>query len=99
MGFLKQLLYYCALFGTGVLSITYIYTAIFKRRVSENPYYGKDFFGLSSIFVLMIMYRVYQVGEIQGKLMNGIWIILSPWLVWGIVVLGYVISAKSQERF
>jgi len=99
MGFFIQLLYYCGLFSIGVLRITYIYTAIFKRSVSENLYYSKEFFGLASIFVLMIMYRVYQVGEIQGKLMNGIWIILSPWLVWGIVVLGYVISAKSQERF
>jgi hypothetical protein len=99
MGFLIQLLYYCGLIGTGVLSISYIYNAIFKRIVSENPYYSKELFGLASIFVLMILYRAYQVGEIQGKFMNGIWIILSSWLVWGIVVLGYVILAKSQGRF
>ena len=99
MGFLIQLLYYCGLFSIGELRITYIYTAIFKRSVSENPYYSKEFFGLASIFVLMIMYWAYHVGEIQGKFMNSIWIILSSWLVWGVVVLGYVILAKSQGRF
>ncbi|MBK8517212.1 MAG: hypothetical protein IPL55_13300 [Saprospiraceae bacterium] len=98
MDFFIKLSYYCGLFGTGVLSIFYIYTALFKRTISENPYYIKECFGLSSIFVLMILFRAYQVGEIQGKFINGIWLILSSWLVWGVVVLGYVILAKSQGR-
>ena len=99
MSFVQKLLYYCLLCGTTVLSIFYIYEAVFKRSLEDIPPYIKESFGLASLFILAIQYKAYQLGELQERYTTGIVVIISSWLIWGLVLLAYVILAKTQGRF
>lgn len=99
MDFIQKLIYYCLLFGTAVLSMFYIYEAFFKRNVGVNVPYMKECFGVASIFVLAVLYKAYQTGELQEKFTVGIGIIVLSWLFWALVLFGYIILAKSQGRF
>ena len=97
MNFTQQLIFFCLWFGTGVLSLSYIYTAIFKSS-SNNPVFMKQVFGLVSIFVLYILYKAYQSGVLKNDFLVGIKIVLLSWLPYFIVLIGYLILAKVQGR-
>jgi hypothetical protein len=86
MSFIIKLLYYFLLFMTSVLSVFYLYTAIFKRHVGENPYFLKEFMGVSSLAVLWFLYKAYQMGELNEKYYQGLGFILSSWLCWVVVI-------------
>jgi membrane protein CcdC involved in cytochrome C biogenesis len=97
MKFLQQLIFFCLWFVTGVLSLSYIYTSIFKIS-NNNPVYMKQVFGLVSLIVLYVLYKAYQVGVVQNDFLGGIkWVIFS-WLPYFIVLIGYLILAKVQGR-
>lgn len=98
MNFTLRLLYYCLLFGTTLLACFYIYTALIKRAIGQNPYYMKQWFGLASVFVLVFLYKAYQLGELQERYTVGLGVIVSSWLLWGILLLGFLILAKVQGR-
>ncbi|MBK6566279.1 MAG: hypothetical protein IPL63_17080 [Saprospiraceae bacterium] len=59
----------------------------------------KEVFGIVSLFVLVVLYKAYQTGELQERYTAGIGFIVLSWLCWGLVLLGYVILAKYQGRF
>lgn len=99
MLFFTKLIYYCLLTFTTFLSFFYIYTAVFKRVAGENPPFMKESFGIASILVLILIYKAYQVGELGSKFTHGIYYLLSSWLVWGVVLLGYLGLAKLLGRF
>ncbi len=98
MSFLQKLFYYCLLCGTAYLAFHYVYVGIFKNNSGENPYYMKQWYALASLFVLGILYKAYQTGEVQEKYLSGIWIVVSSWLMWLLVTLGFLILAKYQGR-
>jgi hypothetical protein len=97
MKFLQQLIFFCLWFGTGVLSLSYIYTSIFKIG-SNNPVYMKQVFGLVSLIVLFILYKAYQVGVVQNDFLSGIKLVIFSWVPYVIVLIGYLILAKVQGR-
>jgi hypothetical protein len=98
MKFLQQLVFYCLLAGTGYLAIQYIFIAIFKTS-DINPHFMKQIFAISSILVLSILYKAYQVGELDSAYLAGIkWVLLS-WIPYILVTVGYLILAKIQGRF
>ena len=97
MKFVQQLLFFCMWLGTGLMALSYIYTAIFKNG-SNNPVFMKQVFGLVSIIVLVGLYKAYLVGELRGDLLGGIkWVLLS-WVPYLVVLIGYLILAKVQGR-
>lgn len=97
MKFLQQLIFFCLWFGTGVLSLSYIYTSIFKIG-NNNPVYMKQVFGLASIIVLFTLYKAYQVGEVSGNLTGGIKLVVLSWVPYVIVLIAYLILAMAQGR-
>lgn len=99
MHFIQRLLYYCLLFVTGYLACFYLYTGIFKRHVGQNPPFMKESFALSSLLVILVLYKAYQLGEVQGRYWHGTGLVLSSWLIWGLVLLAYLILAKVQGRW
>ncbi|MBK9256701.1 MAG: hypothetical protein IPM42_14530 [Saprospiraceae bacterium] len=98
MKFLQQMGFYCLLAGTGYLAILYIYAAVFKASYS-NPYFMKQVFGATSLLVMAILYKSYQIGELNSDYLSGIkWVILS-WIPYILVTVGFLILAKIQGRF
>lgn len=93
-----QLLYYCLLAGTAAMSCFYIFSAFVKRASGQNPYYLKQWFGLASVFVLAVLYKAYESGEIHQQYITGLFLITVSWLFWGIVLMGFLILAKIQGR-
>jgi len=97
MKFLQQMVFYCLLAGTGYLALYYIYTAVFKSSGS-NPYFMKQVFGVASFLVFAMLYKSYQVGELNSAYSAGIkWVLLS-WIPYIVVTAGYIILAKIQGR-
>jgi hypothetical protein len=99
MYFLQRLLYYCLLFGTSFLACFYVYTGLFKRHAGENPFFMKQSFALSSILVLVVLYKAFQLGEVQGRYWQGLVVVLASWLVWALILLAYLLLAKAQGRW
>jgi len=97
MKFLQQLIFYSLWFGTGVLSLSYIYASIFKIG-NNNPVYMKQVFGLVSLIVLYVLYKAYQVGIVQNDFFGGIKMVIFSWVPYVIVLIGYLILAKMQGR-
>ena len=59
----------------------------------------KQAFGAASFFVLGILYKSYQIGELNSDYLAGIkWVLLSciPYIL---ITIGYAILAKVQGRF
>ena len=83
--------------GTGLMALSYIYTAIFKNG-SNNPVFMKQVFGLVSFLVLFILYKAYHVSEIRGDLIGGIKLVLLSWTPYIFVLIGYLILAKIQGK-
>ena len=99
MDFLQRLLYYCFLVGTGILACFYVYTGLFKGHTGENPAFMKQTFAFSSLLVMLVLYKAYQIGELQGRYWQGLVLVFASWLIWGLVLLVYLLIAKAQGRW
>ena len=87
MAFILKLIYYCFLAGTAALSFFYIWTALFSKPGTNNPFYLKQWFGIVSLFVLAILYKAYLAGEVEARFGLGIKIIKISWALWGLIVI------------
>jgi hypothetical protein len=97
MKFLQQLVFYCLMAGTGYLALHYIYVAVFKAS-GTNPYFMKQMYAVASLIVLSILYKSYQVGELNSNYHAGIKWVLMSWIPYLIVTIGYLILAKLQGK-
>ncbi|HMP28424.1 MAG TPA: hypothetical protein PKD85_02420 [Saprospiraceae bacterium] len=97
MKFIQQLLFYCLWVGTGILAVSYLYTALFKSG-GNNPVMIKQVFGFASIIVLFLLYKAYVIGEKNGNIINGIFWVLLSWVPYLLVLLGYLILAKITGK-
>ncbi|MBK7360275.1 MAG: hypothetical protein IPI45_00650 [Saprospiraceae bacterium] len=94
MAFILKLIYYCLLAGTAALSFFYIWTALFSKPGTNNPFYLKQWFGIVSLFVLAILYKAYLAGEVEARFGLGIKIIMISWALWGLIVILFYGIAK-----
>jgi len=97
MKFLQQMVFYCLLAGTGYLALYYIYVAVFKIS-GNNPYFMKQAYAIVSFLVIAMLYKSYQVGELNSAYSAGIKWVLFSWTPYILVTVGYIIMAKLQGR-
>lgn len=94
MGFVLKLVYYCLLAGTFILSLFYIWEALFSKSGTDNPFYLKQWLGFVSLIILWILYKAYLAGEVESRFGLGIKIIMLSWTLWGLLVILFYGIAK-----